>query len=765
MNNPSVKYIALTFLAALAVIAMMAAFTALSPTLQWTARAQGPPTMPPVPTNTPEPTRTPKPPMCQFLIATGANGAGRGRHNPMQFTGTVAKSDFRPVNPAIDGSFDAVNVYGTAECRWTATPNVPWISMYQNSGTVPPDDVHEGVHFTINDRARELPAGHHQAVIRFQVAAGKIGGPNSLYVNLHVREPCRFHVENTYLRYSMKQGQDPSSIEPLTITISNRDNAGDCTWQLSPDVKWLSVEPSNGVLPGGRQQFLSVRVNDGASTLPARNGHQANIRFSGELINSSIGGQLDIEPPPCNLRLDSTKAAFDVRGPQGGPFEPDVVRLLLKNTGGAPCQWHTTPGGWIDIAPNTGDIPPNGGTPIEVTIRENANSKTPGEYSDTITFNAGGTGSDNSITINLTVGPLPCKFAVGVIEQLDFKRYPNGKVIPENANIAIANAPHRQECVWVTTSPQWLTVTPDKGVLAAGTNAVVAVAVASDETSDLAPQQTHAGTVRFLAPSETNGSENIATSLELECLEDEPCVALHSSRTSIIFGEIAELTLTMRNPLSRNRLTVNLSLEIPSGWSLEAGDFDANCSSGLCASRHLIPPGDNQEIRILASPNAPNSEPRDSVFTGRVEHFYDDRGRAETYEIQIPITVGAASEQVIADFRQPTNTPPPVAAVIAPTAPIAGSGVTAPAPEQNTPAPPVAAMPLWQDWRVLAVGAVIILLFAGLILMAFRGRDSHRTRALEAEIRALEAEKRAILLEEEHRRLMDQEPPRPISGS
>ncbi len=162
-------------LLALAVVGAIAAAAILLPgATQNRAYAQQatntPP--PPPPTSTPRPTPVP---VCKFLIATSQD-FGRSRNKPMEFTGTVGTSYFRPLRPGIDGQFDAVNAHGTAPCQWKATVNVPWLSMHRDSGTVPADNEHFAIRFNINDRARELRAGNHNAVIRFQVNDGKIYG-------------------------------------------------------------------------------------------------------------------------------------------------------------------------------------------------------------------------------------------------------------------------------------------------------------------------------------------------------------------------------------------------------------------------------------------------------------------------------------------------------------------------------------------------------------------------------------------------------------
>ena len=643
----------------------------------------------------------------------------------MLFTGTVGKSDSGPVRPGVDGEFDAVNVNGDAECRWSASVNVNWIDLEQSSGTLPAGDVQESVQFRINDRARELTVGHHLAIISFRIGSGEIYGPESLYIDLRVLEPCRFDVEASYLHYKMKQGQVANSIEPQRIVIKNGDHAGDCRWELDPGVQWLSIEPSSGILKAGVKQILQATVNDGANTLPPRDGHGTTIRFMGELINKSIGAQLDIEPPPCHLQLDTTKPEFVVSGPEGGPFEPSTINLVLKNAGGEPCNWHTTPGEWTDITPNSGAIPPASGTPIEITVSESTLHKPPGKYEEAVTFNAGeGAASSNAITVFLNVAELPCLFSAGVGDTLDFKRQPNGQFVPQSRSIEIANAAHRLPCQWMATGPQWLTFTPVGGELGPGSKEIVRLEVHPEHTEILAQQQTHRGAIRFVVPTGSADESDMPVSLELNCLEDEPCIDLHSTRESIVFGENAELSLSMSNPLSLDAVTVNLELTIPVGWSLTPGDYNANCDSGRCSSNHLIGPGEKDDIQILASPNAPSSEERTSTFKGRVEWFHGDRRDATVnYELVFPITVAAAPAQIILDFRQNTlATPVPEASLPAAPVPSTTPVVYPPSPLSADDFNSVQA-PVWQRpwfWPVIVVSVIASLLLLVLFVLFMR---------------------------------------------
>ena len=256
--------------------------------------------------------------------------------------------------------------------------------------------------------------------------------------------------------------------------------------------------------------------------------------------------------------------------------------------------------------------------------------------------------------------------------------------------------------------------TPREGIVEAGDNPRVEITIDEQELLSLPRKPVHEGKVEFhVAGLET---ATVDVSLEVECRENEPCIDLHSTRENILFGENAELALSMNNPLSQDEVTVKLELTIPDGWSLAAGDYDANCDSGRCSSTHSIPPGEKDDIQILASPNAPSSE---------------------------EITIAAASEQIIAEYRS-TNQAAGIlaapAANVPPHAPAVPGPATASGQTPPSQAPPTG---FWASTDLLtltvAVAIIALLLLVGalafMIVRFFRRVEQNQNRILEGHSR------------------------------
>lgn len=703
-------------LLALAVVAVIiAAAIALSDALHSPAYAQDP---------TQTPTRTPKPtpvPQCEFLVSTSDN-RGKWSTRPMQFTGAQGATHFSPVEEA-DGQFDAVNIYGDAPCHWKATSSVDWITLRQATGTVPPDQVHEGLRFQIDGEvARHLPRGTHKGQVNFTVAAGDPGPGSTLYVELYLLGPCELTAQADFLTFDLDAGDEPDAAPALPIVISNPIlQSGDCVWRANPSAEWLRVTPSRGTLPGGESVSISVKPTGAVSGLtPRDNDYNFSIQFTTENgISKSVSGALHIEPAPCQLELALSQDEFEVTGPQEGPFTPDSVRVRIRNTGGRACDWHTSDGRYFHAKKIGGTLNPLATDWFEVAVSESATTAPPGEHIDRITVNSGVAGGNAEVPLKLIVSQLPCQFTAQAAQGLDFQRNTDGSFTAPKF-IGIRNAAHRQDCRWVVTPPLWLSVTPLAGILSGGATASVRIAVAQEIAAVMEEHRVHDGVIKFSGQSEIPDDLQFGATLEMGCVAAEPCVEIHSSREKIVYGENVTVTLTIRNPPGRPELTAILTLELPDGWELAPGDFGADCSSGSqCSKAEQVANGIGK-LEVEASPSAPSSEDRESIFTGNVSYFYDGAAR-QSYSIPISITVSKAPPEFF--HRTPTPAPAPTGtpAAVAPTPggspPVlppgqwpdagAGSGTNlAPAPT-----------PFWQDWRVWALALALVVITAGIVVV------------------------------------------------
>ena len=116
----------------------------------------------------------------------------------------------------------------------------------------------------------------------------------------------------------------------------------------------------------------------------------------------------------------------------------------------------------------------------------------------------------------------------------------------------------------------------------------------------------------------SSGSVCAQTSRTLEPYQ--PYVDLHGQVTDVIVGEQIILYLTIANPItSPGMLSVQLTLQVPSGWSVTATGF-AQGIGGLWTSTYSIERGAEPRaigVSILAN------EPFEGPVTGYVDYYFE----------------------------------------------------------------------------------------------------------------------------------------------
>ena len=205
-----------------------------------------------------------------------------------------------------------------------------------------------------------------------------------------------------------------------------------------------------------------------------------------------------------------------------------------------------------------------------------------------------------------------------------------------------------------------------------------------------------------------------------------PFVDLHASKTLVKVGEPVVLTLTAQNFNARQFMTLNLSLPVPDGWSIQQTDFARACSGGQCFYKKELGHSDRPTyIGITVVPN----EPGEVDDIAKIEWFYGDGLNDGEKEVPLKLTVDPAVPTPSpiptpppAGTTEPISPPPTLAATPTPIpAPTAAAAPTAPptvAPirpansGQNSPGNS-GGDELW-----ITVLAIVVVIFALLALVA-----------------------------------------------
>ena len=166
-----------------------------------------------------------------------------------------------------------------------------------------------------------------------------------------------------------------------------------------------------------------------------------------------------------------------------------------------------------------------------------------------------------------------------------------------------------------------------------------------------------------------------------------PFVDLHTSKTQVKVGEPVVLTLTAQNFNARQFMTLNLSLPVPDGWSIQQTDFARACSGGQCFYSKKLGHSDRPTyIGIIVVPN----EPGEVDDVAKIEWFYGDGLDDGEKEVPLKLTVDPA-----VPTPSPIPTPPPPGTMPSPppgpTAEQPPTPANTATPEPASPLPPTAA--------------------------------------------------------------------------
>ena len=116
----------------------------------------------------------------------------------------------------------------------------------------------------------------------------------------------------------------------------------------------------------------------------------------------------------------------------------------------------------------------------------------------------------------------------------------------------------------------------------------------------------------------------------------EPYVHLYGHKTEVTIGEEVILYLSVINPItSSGTLKVQLTLQVPSGWSITSGEFSPPVGGFQTAVYNVEQGPDSKTIGIHMLAN----QPFDGVITGYTDYYFTEEPESKYHgEINEPVT-------------------------------------------------------------------------------------------------------------------------------
>jgi len=113
----------------------------------------------------------------------------------------------------------------------------------------------------------------------------------------------------------------------------------------------------------------------------------------------------------------------------------------------------------------------------------------------------------------------------------------------------------------------------------------------------------------------------------------EPYVNLYGQRTDVLIEDEVILILSVLNPItSPGDLVVQLTLRIPSGWSVTSTEF-STATTGLATAVYRVERGAQRHISV----NLRANEPYQGQITGNIDYYVDGEEAKHHTESSLPV--------------------------------------------------------------------------------------------------------------------------------
>jgi glucose/arabinose dehydrogenase/PKD repeat protein len=282
-------------------------------------------------------------------------------------------------------TLDVANA-GGGSMGWTASENLPWLSLTPTSGT------NAGT-VTVTPTTTGLAQGTYTGDVTV-TAPGAAGSPRTIEVTLTVGPPPPV-LALTPASLSFSGSQGGSSPAAKTIDVSNTGD-GTLTWTASETVPWLSVAPASGTGAG------TITVTPSLAGLTAGT-YSSDVTVTAAGATGSprvVPVTLTVAPPPPALAVSPSSLAFTAT--EGGP-NPAARDVSVTNAGGGALNWAASDDApWLTVTPGSGSAP------ATLSVAPSIAGLAPGTHTATVTVTAAGvSGSPKTIGVTLTVTAQP----------------------------------------------------------------------------------------------------------------------------------------------------------------------------------------------------------------------------------------------------------------------------------------------------------------------------------------------------------------------
>lgn len=283
-----------------------------------------------------------------------------------------------------------------AGLAFTASTNVPWLSVTPVSGSIP-------AQVLVSVDASNLTESTYQGAITISVP-GASPGSTTIAVNVGLASQAPAPVvtaDPASINFAFSQGADAGTAQLTVSSAAPGPFSFTAAASTTTGGSWLQVSSSGGSVTVGSPVSLTVRATPGSLAVGTYSG-AITISSPSTGQNLVVPVTMALSAPPQKIVLSQLGFTFTAVA-QGGAALPQALGIL--NTGAGTLNWtanvSTIPpaSGWLSVSASSGTVNRPFLDVSFTNVMVNAGSLAPGDYYGQVQISAAGASNSPQIAV------------------------------------------------------------------------------------------------------------------------------------------------------------------------------------------------------------------------------------------------------------------------------------------------------------------------------------------------------------------------------
>ncbi len=389
----------------------------------------------------------------------------------------------------------------------------PWLTPSSTYGTATTSP--KLITFTVNTKAKTLPAGTHSAEIVF--ASSSDQGPQTRTVSLDIQKLPTLDMSPA--GDVSASGGKGGPFEPGSFSYKIKTSTGTLIYSISGVPSWLTASSASGKVTT-TPKSVTFALNENAKSLPVGT-YTATISVTTMVAGQGPRIQAAAKSHTRRIKLKVTNSlqvspasGLSISGNEGGPFTPSSSGFSLTSTGGTINYAISGVPNWLTVSSPTGTATTTPET-VTFTVNANANALAAGSYNATVIFtNTTNNNGTTSRPINLTVNALSQpSLQIGPATNIVASGTQGGPFTPSSFSYQL-NATTGTLNYSISGLPSWLSASSTSGTL---TTAPTTITFTVNSNANALAAGSHSATITFSNSTNGQGTTSRGADADGEC--------------------------------------------------------------------------------------------------------------------------------------------------------------------------------------------------------------------------------------------------------